>query len=207
MGVLRAVILSLPAGICSVIYRRRFADYGATVLSVAAVAILVWCGVITILLLGMESRWLPVQVYVPFSDCLPGWLAHIILPAMALAVTSCALLMRQTRSAMLEVVAEDHVGTARAKSMPNAVVIWVHWLRNALLPPYDIAGSADRASLCWGGRHSNASRHPQFEQLYRTGDLSARFCGRAGRSAVFGAERADCDIVCASLVPGIRYGV
>lgn len=135
MGLLLAIILSLPAGIASAIYRGRFADYLATVLSVGAVAIPgFWFGIITILLFGVDLRWLPVQGYVPFSESLLGWLAHIILPAMAIGVTSCALLLRQTRSAMLEVLAQDYVRTARAKGMPNVVVIGVHSLRNALLP-------------------------------------------------------------------------
>ncbi|UFW43146.1 ABC transporter permease subunit [Bradyrhizobium sp. WSM471] len=204
MSVLLAVILSLRAGTASVIYCGRFADYRATVLSVAAVAMLgCWCGVITNLLLGMEPRWLPVQDYVPFSDCLPGGLA--LLPAMALAVTSCALLMRQTRSVMLEVVAEDYVGTARAKSMPNVVVIWIHWLRNALLPVMTLLGL--QIGQIFAGAVVITSRHPRLEQLSRTGDLSAQFFGRAGRSSVLGAGRADCDIICAWLVPGIRYGV
>ncbi|WP_027515777.1 ABC transporter permease [Bradyrhizobium sp. WSM1417] len=141
MGVLLAVVLSLPAGIASAIYRGRFADYLATILSVGAVAIPgFWLGIVMILLFGVELRWLPVQGYVPFSDSLRGWLAHIVLPAIALAVTSCALLMRQTRSAMLEVLAQDYVRTARAKGMPNSIVIWVHSLRNALLPVVTLLG-------------------------------------------------------------------
>jgi peptide/nickel transport system permease protein len=141
VGVLLAVVLSLPAGIASAVYRGRFGDYLATVLSVGAVAIPgFWFGIMTILLFGVELRWLPVQGYVSFSDNPLGWLSHIILPAMAIGVTSCALIMRQTRSAMLEVLAQDYVRTARAKGMPNAVVIWIHSLRNALLPVITLLG-------------------------------------------------------------------
>jgi peptide/nickel transport system permease protein len=141
MGVLLAVVLSLPAGITSAVYRGRFADYVATVLSVGAVAIPgFWFGIMTILLFGVQLRWLPVQGYVAFSDDPAGWLRHIILPAMAIGVTSCALIMRQTRSAMLEVLAQDYVRTARAKGMPNIVVIWIHSLRNALLPVITLLG-------------------------------------------------------------------
>jgi peptide/nickel transport system permease protein len=141
MGVLLAVVLSLPAGIVSAVYRGKFADYLATVLSVGAVAVPgFWFGIMTILLFGVELRWLPVQGYVSFSVDPLGWLAHIILPAMAIGVTSCALIMRQTRSAMLEVLAQDYIRTARSKGMPNAVVIWIHALRNALLPVITLLG-------------------------------------------------------------------
>jgi peptide/nickel transport system permease protein len=141
VGVLLAVVLSLPAGIASAVYRGQFTDYLATVLSVGAVAVPgFWFGIMTILLFGVELRWLPVQGYVPFSDDPLGWLAHIMLPAMAIGVTSCALIMRQTRSAMLEVLAQDYVRTARSKGMPNGVVIWIHALRNALLPVITLLG-------------------------------------------------------------------
>jgi peptide/nickel transport system permease protein len=141
IGVLLAVVLSLPAGIASAVYRGRFADHLATVLSIGAVAIPgFWFGIMTILLFGVELRWLPVQGYVAFSDNPMGWFSHIILPAMAIGVTSCALIMRQTRSAMLEVLAQDYVRTARAKGMPNSVVIWIHSLRNALLPVITLLG-------------------------------------------------------------------
>jgi peptide/nickel transport system permease protein len=140
-GILLAVVLSLPAGIASAVYRGRFADHVATILSIGAVAVPgFWFGIMTILLFGVQLRWLPVQGYVPFADSPLLWLKHIILPALAIGVTSCALIMRQTRSAMLEVLAQDYVRTARAKGMPNAVVIWIHSLRNALLPVITLLG-------------------------------------------------------------------
>lgn len=64
----------------------------------------------------------------------------MILPVFALGITSCALIMRQTRSAMLEVLAQDYVRTARAKGMSEPVVIGVHALRNALLPVVTVFG-------------------------------------------------------------------
>src|SRR5262249_34902161 len=105
VGILLAVALSLPAGVAFAGCRGRFADHVVTAFSVGTVAVPgFWFGIMTILLFGVELRWLPVQGYVAFAESASGWLAHIILPAMALGVTSCALLMRQTRSAMLEVL-------------------------------------------------------------------------------------------------------
>lgn len=140
-GVIICILIALPAGILSAVYRGKLADYVATIFAVGAVAIPgFWLGIMAILLFGVKLRWLPVQGYVPFLNDPLGWLAHITMPAIALGITSCALILRQTRSAMLEVLAQDYVRTARAKGMPNRVVIWVHTLRNALLPVITVIG-------------------------------------------------------------------
>ena len=140
-GMLICVLIAIPAGIFSAVYRGKIADYAATIFAVGAVAIPgFWLGIMAILLFGVKLRWLPVQGYVAFGDDPLGWLAHICLPAIALGITSCALILRQTRSAMIEVMAQDFVRTARAKGMPNRVVIWIHALRNALLPVITVLG-------------------------------------------------------------------
>ncbi|CAN0510816.1 unnamed protein product, partial [Phaeothamnion confervicola] len=93
-----------------------------------------------ILLFGVTLGWLPTQGYVSiFDDPLEG-LRHMLLPAFSLGITSCALIMRQTRSAMLEVLAQDYIRTARAKGMAERVVIWIHALRNSLLPVVTVLG-------------------------------------------------------------------
>ena len=122
-------------------YRGKLPDYVASLFSVGAVAIPgFWLGIMFILLFGVTLGWLPVQGYVAFGDSPLGWLRHMVLPAVAMGVGSSALVMRQTRSAMLEVFAQDYVRTARAKGMPNTVVIWIHTLRNALLPVVTVLG-------------------------------------------------------------------
>ena len=141
MGVLIALVLSLPAGITAAVYRGRLADYAATVLSVGAIAVPgFWFGIMMILLFGVKLGWLPVQGYVPFRDSPSQWFSHLLLPGLSIGITSCALIMRQTRSAMLEVMTQDYVRTARAKGMSNTVVIWIHALRNALLPVVTLIG-------------------------------------------------------------------
>lgn len=141
LGIVITVALSIPAGITSAVYRGQFADYLATVLAVGAIAVPgFWFGIMMILLFSVKLGWLPVQGYVAFSENPWGWLSHLILPALSLGITSCALIMRQMRSAMLEVLTQDYVRTARAKGMPNAVVIWIHTLRNALLPVVTLLG-------------------------------------------------------------------
>ncbi len=136
-----AVVIAVPAGIISAVYRGRALDYIATLISIGGVAIPnFWFGIMAILVFGVYLGWLPAQGYVNiFEDPIEG-LRHMILPVFALGITSCALIMRQTRSAMLEVLAQDYVRTARAKGMSEPVVIGVHALRNALLPAVTVFG-------------------------------------------------------------------
>ena len=136
-----AVLIAVPAGIISAVYRGRTLDYIATVLSIGGVAIPnFWFGIMSILLFGVTLGWLPAQGYVSLFDDPVQGLRHMILPAFSLGITSSALIMRQTRSAMLEVLAQDYVRTARAKGMPERTVIGVHALRNALLPVVTVFG-------------------------------------------------------------------
>ena len=93
-----------------------------------------------ILLFGVGLGWLPSQGYVSLFDDPLQSLRHMILPAFALGVTSCALIMRQSRSAMLEVLAQDYLRTSRARGARERTVIWSHALRNALLPVVTILG-------------------------------------------------------------------
>ncbi|HIG44785.1 MAG: ABC transporter permease [bacterium] len=136
-----AVVVGVPAGIVSAVYRGTRLDFVATLISVAGVAIPnFWLGIMTILLFGVKLGWLPIQGYVNiFDDPMEG-LRHMVLPALALGVTSWALIMRQSRSAMLEVLAQDYVRTARAKGMHPVSVVWIHALRNALLPVVTVFG-------------------------------------------------------------------
>lgn len=140
-GWLLAVLLGIPAGILSAVARGRWPDYFATIFSVGAVAIPgFWLGIMMILLFAVKLGWLPVQGYVAFHDDPWQWAAHLVLPAVTIGITSCALIMRQTRSAMLEVMAQDYVRTARAKGMSRARIVWIHTLRNALLPVVTLMG-------------------------------------------------------------------
>jgi peptide/nickel transport system permease protein len=136
-----SVLIAVPAGIVSAVYRGRPHDYLATVISIGAVAVPgFWLGIMMILLFGVTLGWLPTQGFVSlFDDPLDG-LRHMLLPAFSLGITSCALIMRQTRSAMLEVMAQDYIRTARAKGMAERVVIWIHALRNSLLPVVTVLG-------------------------------------------------------------------
>lgn len=133
--------LAIPAGVVSAVFRGGRLDALVTVISVGAVAVPgFWLGIMMILLFGVTLGWLPTQGYTPLAAGGLEWLRHMLLPAVALGITSAALIMRQTRSAMLEVLGHDYVRTARAKGMTEMVVVCVHALRNSLLPVVTVMG-------------------------------------------------------------------
>lgn len=136
-----AAALAIPAGILSAVFRGTRLDYLATIVSVGAVAVPgFWLGIMMILLFGVTLGWLPTQGYVnPFDHPIDGF-RHMLMPAFALGITSSALIMRQTRSAMLEALAQDYIRTARAKGVSDGAVVWIHALRNSLLPVVTVMG-------------------------------------------------------------------
>jgi peptide/nickel transport system permease protein len=99
-----------------------------------------WLGLVLMYVLAVQLAWLPTGGFVPFSTDPLGWLRFMVLPAGALALSQMGLFARMTRAAMLEVLRQDYVRTARAKGMPGWVVIGKHAFRNALIPVVTVAG-------------------------------------------------------------------
>ena len=83
---------------------------------------------------ALELEWLPVQGYTPLSQGVGPWLHNLLLPALALGCVYIALIARITRAAMLEVLQQDYIRTARAKGLGQGVVLFVHALKNASVP-------------------------------------------------------------------------
>ena len=93
-----------------------------------------WLGIMLILLVSVHLGWLPPSGYVPLSEDWRQSLATTIMPAFVLGNSISAVLMRHTRSAMLTALQQDYVRTARAKGLPESLVVIKHALRNALVP-------------------------------------------------------------------------
>ncbi len=89
---------------------------------------------------ALKLQWLPVQGYRPLADGLGLWLRHLILPALTLSLAYLALIARITRAAMLDVLAEDYMRTARAKGVSPTAQHWKHALRNAGVPILTVVG-------------------------------------------------------------------
>ena len=99
-----------------------------------------WLGTLIVLLLVTQFNWLPQATYVPFVEDPGANLAQFIWPAVTLGVSSAAIMMRLTRSSMLEVLSQDYVRTAHAKGLKGRVVLYRHVLKNALLPIVTLLG-------------------------------------------------------------------
>jgi peptide/nickel transport system permease protein len=135
MAMLIALTIGIPAGIVSAVGKDTVWDYAANVIALWGLSTPnFWLGILMILLFSVQLGWLPASGYVsPFED-LGGNLAAMIMPAFVLGNAIAAVLMRHTRSAMLQVLSADYVRTARAKGLDERTVILKHGLRNALTP-------------------------------------------------------------------------
>jgi peptide/nickel transport system permease protein len=130
-----ALLIGIPAGIISAVGRGTAWDYAANVFALWGISTPnFWLGILMILLFSVQLGWLPASGYVsPFED-LGANLAAMIMPAFVLGNAIAAVLMRHTRSAMLQVMSADYVRTARAKGLSERTVVLKHALRNALTP-------------------------------------------------------------------------
>ena len=135
IAIVIALAIGIPAGIVSAIAKGTWWDYAANAVALWGLSTPnFWLGIMMILLFSVQLGWLPASGYVsPFED-LKANVAAMIMPAFVLGNAIAAVLMRHTRSAMLQVMSSDYVRTARAKGLDERVVILKHGLRNALTP-------------------------------------------------------------------------
>jgi peptide/nickel transport system permease protein len=136
-----AILLGVPTGVVSAVRRGRLLDYVLRVLSLAGLSMpAFWLGMVVILTLVRSFGWIPSMTYVSPFDDLRVNLLQFLLPALAVGYRSSALIMRITRSTMLEVLREDYIRTAWAKGQRETLVVWRHALKNASLPVVTLIG-------------------------------------------------------------------
>ena len=135
MAMVIALLVGIPAGIVSAVGKDSAWDYVANMVALWGLSTPnFWLGILLILLFSVSLGWLPASGYVsPFED-LWGNLSAMIMPAFVLGNGIAAVLMRHTRSAMLQVLSADYVRTARAKGLGERTVVLKHGLRNAMTP-------------------------------------------------------------------------
>jgi glutathione transport system permease protein len=132
-------LIGLPFGVWSAVHRNRSPDYVTRIVSLFGLSFPPF--VLAVILLLAFAILLPIFPVISAQRGGPtAWLASMALPAANLGLIMAAYITRVTRSAMLEVLAEDYVRTARAKGVPWFVVVWRHALRNALIPVITIVG-------------------------------------------------------------------
>jgi peptide/nickel transport system permease protein len=141
LAMLVATVIGVPTGVLSAIRQDRWIDYVMRVFSLAGLSMpSFWLGMVIILLLVSNLGWIPALTYIsPFQD-LKAHVLQFIFPALAVGYRSSALIMRITRSSLLEVMREDYIRTAYAKGQRERVVVWRHALKNAVLPVVTVLG-------------------------------------------------------------------
>ena len=135
MATIVAVLLAIPLGVISALKQDTWIDYTVRVVSIAGLATpSFWLGIVFILLMLIIFKWLPPMVYTPFW--VNPWqnLLQLIWPALAVGYRYSAVATRMTRSAMLEVLREDYIRTARAKGLMEKLILSRHAIKNAMLP-------------------------------------------------------------------------
>lgn len=134
-------ILAIPIGVVSALKRNSWLDVVITTGSLAGLAAPNFVvALLLIIVFTLELHWLPARGYVPLTDNPLDSLKHFALPVTTLATAGIAGIARQTRSAMLEVMKEDYIRTAKSKGLSSWAVITRHALKNALLPIVTIMG-------------------------------------------------------------------
>lgn len=140
-GLIIALTIGIPLGIISAVNRGKIADQASITLSVIGISVPdFWLASMFIWFFAVQKKWLPSGQYMSLSQGFLPWLRHLILPSITLGLTSAALIARITRSAMLEVLNQDYIRTARAKGIKETIVINKHAFRNSLLSVITVIG-------------------------------------------------------------------
>ncbi|MEX0638344.1 MAG: ABC transporter permease [Burkholderiales bacterium] len=141
MATVVATLLAIPLGILAAIKQDTWIDYAVRVFSIAGLAMpSFWLGILMILVMLIVFKWLPPMVFTPFW--VNPWenLAQLIWPALAVGYRYSAVATRMMRSAMLEVLREDYIRTARAKGLGLKLILSRHAMKNAMLPVITVVG-------------------------------------------------------------------
>jgi dipeptide transport system permease protein len=161
LAILLATLIGVPAGVIAATRRGKLADHGLMGAALTGYSMpIFWWGLLLILLFSVTLGWTPVSGRIGFAFDVPprtgfllvdsllsgeagafkSALSHLILPTIVLATVPLAVIARMTRSSMLEVLREDYIRAARAKGVSRAKLIFVHALRNALIPVVTVIG-------------------------------------------------------------------
>jgi peptide/nickel transport system permease protein len=136
-----AVLLGTVIGVVAAVNRGKLADHLGNLVGLIGLSIPhFWVGLLLIALLAVRFKLLPASGWVPFNENPVENLRHIAMPAVVLGSGLVAIVMRQTRSTMIQTLSEDFIRTARAKGLPERVVIVRHALRNSLLTVSTVVG-------------------------------------------------------------------
>ena len=141
MAAVFMALVAIPVGVYAATHQRRWGDYAVMALSQLGVAVpAFWAGLLLVLLFAVHLGWFKSGGFDGWGQGVGQGLKALLLPAVALGLFQFAVLARTTRSAMLEVLREEYVKTARAKGLAEGRVLFRHVLRNAMIPILTVAG-------------------------------------------------------------------
>ncbi len=140
-----AFAITIPFGIVlgmvAAVWRDTWADSAVMIVALVGVSVPnFWIAILSVILFSVTLGWLPSSGYVPLTLSFSGWLASLIQPAVVLALFQIGYLARMTRSAMLDVLDQDYIRTARAKGVSPRVTIAKHAFRNTLMQVITVSG-------------------------------------------------------------------
>ena len=141
LSLLIALVVGIPTGVLAALYRNSWIDVLATTLAIGGNAFpSFYLGIILIWVFGVDLGWFPVLGFVaPWEDLWQG-LMHLVLPAVTLGAWYVGLIARITRSSLLEVLGQPYILAAKARGEPAWRVVWVHGMRNVLMPLVTVIG-------------------------------------------------------------------
>jgi len=141
LSLLVAVGIAIPAGVLAAVRRNTVWDVLTSGASLGGVSIPnFWLGIMLILFFSVRLGWLPASGFVPLWESPLANLQRMLMPAFVLGTALAAVLMRQTRNSMIEVMSADYIRTAYSKGLAGRVVVFRHAIRNSLIPVVTILG-------------------------------------------------------------------
>jgi peptide/nickel transport system permease protein len=197
-----SIILGISAGILCAIRRGGFLDQLVSLLANMGIAIPVfWLGILGIYFFGLKTGWLPIYGWTsPFEDFVLS-AQQAVLPVILLAIPGVAMLARQSRSSMLEVLGQDYIRTARAKGLQEKVVLLRHALKNAMIPVATLMGLHVRILVGGSVLVETVFSIPGMGRVLVSGAINKDFLVVQGGVLLIGT------IVClANLIVDISYG-
>lgn len=176
LALILGTFMGISAGIFTAIRRGTILDSMITLFANIGIAVPVfWLGILLIYFLGLRLGWLPIQGYTsPFTDFWKSS-AQLVMPVICLATPGLAVIARQTRSSMLEVVGQDYIRTAMAKGLRERVVVLKHALKNALIPVVTLLGLQVRVFIGGSVLVETVSNVPGMGRLLVTAAFNKDF--------------------------------
>lgn len=141
LAMLVAIVVAVPLGVLAALNHNKGLDVGLTSLGMIGLSLPnFWLGTLLAYFFAIKVQWFPPGGFIPFSEDPVGNLKSMTLPAISLGLVTASIIMRMTRSSMLEVVRQDYVRTARSKGLKESAITRGHLLKNALIPVITVAG-------------------------------------------------------------------